>query len=550
MNKIIFRYIVFFTLLAAFPAQLIFSQDGKRIPSDKPRLIVGIVVTQFRHDYISRYWDKFGDDGFRRLINRGTYCKNTGYNYLISDKGVGIASIVTGTNPSNHGIVGENWYSDLKGKVIPSIFDESVKTIGGPYESGQYSPHQLLSTTFSDELNLSNNFKSKVIGVSLEPISSVFSAGHTATAAYWFDTENGNFITSNYYMDSLPSWVNDFNAKKIPDTYIEKTWLPILLLESYTESLPDKNDYEQGFDKQTVFPYEVKQIARIFDRKENYKVLNSTPYGDNLVKDFAIQAIVNENLGGDDNTDILFLNFTALEQIGNLFGVLSVEVEDEVLRLDKEIAHLLNFIDETVGTENTLVYFTAEHGLAYNPEYLESKSIPSGYFNSGSAISLLSSYMNNYYGKGDWIKLYHAQQIYLNRTLIESAKLSLSDVQENAANLMLQFQGVQNTLTSTSLTKTNYVEGTFRKIQNGYNQKRSGDIIINLANGYVEKQGRDVVSFGTDTRVPLIWYGWKIGRRTVITPVDLIDIAPTISVLLDISYPNSNTGIPIGEVID
>lgn len=525
------------------------AQNEKLIPPDKPKLIVNIVVSQFRHDYISRYWDKFDDNGLKKLVNRGTYCKNTSYNYLINDKGVGTATLVTGTTPSNHGIVGSSWYNDLQGKVISCIHDENAHSVGGPFENGLYSPHQLFTTSYTDELNLSNNFRSKVIGLSLEPTQAIISASHTATSAYWFDYENGNFVSSTYFMDSLPVWVRGFNEKQLPETYMEKTWETILPIEQYTESLADENPYEEGLKNQRVFPYEMKKIAKIYKKKERYQILNSVPYGDNLIKDFAIQTIVNEELGVDEYTDVLYINFTALEQIGRLYGPLSIEVEDAVLRLDREIAHFLSFLDSSVGIQNTLILFTAEHGLPYQPEYLSAHKIPSGYFNSTSAISLLTSYLNNLYGKGDWIKHYQAQQIYLNRALIESADLNLSEVQENVANLMLQFHGVQNTITSTALTNTSYSEGIFRKIQNGYNQKRSGDIIIHLTDGFVEKQGKEIVSMGTDTRVPLIWYGWKIGKKTIIQPVDLIDIAPTISVLLEISYPNSSSGVPIEDII-
>lgn len=526
------------------------SAQGKQLMTpEKPKLIVVLSVSQFRQDYISRYWDKFSEKGFRQLINRGTICKNTSYNYLISDKGVGTSSLVTGTNPSTHGIVAASWYSDLKGQIVPAIYDKKVETVGGPFEAGKCSPHQLLASTFSDEINLSNNFKSKVISVSLEPASAVLSAGHTADAAYWFDIQEGNFITSNYYMDSLPVWVNEFNAKKIPDSYIEQQWNTLLPIEEYYEGLADQNEYEQGYNNQSVFPYEVSDIAKIFKKKEQYSVLNITPFGNNIVKDFAIQSIVYDSLGQDNNTDVMFLNFTANEQIGKLFGPLSVEMEDAVLRLDKEIEHFLNFIEGYIGIENTLIIFTAEHGLPYTPEYLIDHQIPSGYFNSLSAVSLLKSYLNNVYGKGDWITEYHAQQIYLNRTLIESADIKLSDFQDNVASLMLQFHGIQNTLTSTSLQNTDYTRGAFAKIQNGYNQKRSGDVIIHLKNGWLEKHGKEIVSHGTDTRIPLIWYGWKIKRKTIIEPIDLIDVAPTISVLLDIPFPNSSTGEPIEEVI-
>lgn len=536
-------------LLFSCTYNLSYSQTAKKIPSDKPKLIVGIVVSQFRHDYISRYWNKFSDDGFKRLVGRGTYCKNASYNFLASDKGVGTASIVTGANPAEHGIVGESWYSDLKTSIIPSIYDGSANTVGGPFEAGKCSPHQLLGSTFADELNLNNKFNSKVIGISLEPASSILSAGHTAHSAYWLDIQNGNFISSSFYLDSLPSWVNEFNNKKIPDTYLDQTWNTIFPVKEYVESLPDENEYEDGFRKSAVFPYEMDDVAKIFKKKERYSIMNITPYGDNLVKDFAIQAIVNEDLGTDNNTDVLMMNFTSLEQIGNLFGPLSVEVQDAVLRLDRELAHFLNFIDDIIGMENTLVFFTAEHGLGHRPEYLADNKIPSGYFNSTSAISLLQSYLNNVYGKGDWIRQYHGLQIYLDRTLIESADLSLSEVQEDVANLMLQFHGVQNTLTATSLINTNYIEGDFRKIQNGYNQKRSGDVIINLKKGWVEKNGKTIISYGTHTRLPLIWYGWKIKRKTIIRPISLIDVAPTISVLLETSYPNNSSGVPIEEII-
>lgn len=548
MRKLVFNIILSACalILSTFPA---YNQSKKLLTPEKPKLIVSIVISQFRHDYISRYWDKLDDNGLKKLINRGTYCKNTSYNYLLNNKGVGVATIVTGANPSEHGIIGSGWYNDLKGKVVESIYDEDANSVGGPYDNGKYSPINLLSTSFTDELNLSNKFRSKVIGISQEPVTAILSASHTANAAYWLDYETGNFVTSSFYMDSLPGWVKEFNAKELAETYMEKTWETILPIQEYSESLPDDNPFETPIRKSVTFPYEIKDIEKIYRKKEKFKILNDVPFGDDLVKDFAIQAIVSEDLGVDEYTDVLFINFTSLEQIGNLYGPQSVEVEDAVLRLDREITHLLGFIETAVGTENTLVLFTAEHGLAYKPEYLTAHKIPSGYFNSTSALSLLSSYMNNIYGKGDWIKHYQGHQIYLNRSLIESAELSLGDVQENVANLMLQFYGVKNTLTSTALTNTNYVEGVFRKIQNGYNQKRSGDVIIYLKDGFIEKQGRTVLSMGSDTRVPLIWYGWKIGRKSIIHPVDLTDIAPTLSVLLEISYPNSAIGVPIEEII-
>ena len=236
-----------------------------------------------------------------------------------------------------------------------------------------------------------------------------------------------------------------------------------------------------------------------------------------------------KQLGKDDFTDVLMVCFTANENIGNLFGPNSVEMEDALLRLDKEIAHFLTFLDEYIGKENTLVFLTSDHGVAQVPSYLMDNRIPVGYFNQNGALSLLISAMNNTYGKGDWIKNYHAQQVYLNHTLIEDSKLSLKQMQDYVAQFLLQFSGVANTITANTLQTTNFTDGIFRKIQNSYNQKRSGDVIINLKAGWVEKSEASTggtSSYSYDSRIPLIWYGWKIGRGTITREVDITDIAP------------------------
>ncbi len=530
-----------------------FAQESARIPADKPKLIIGIEISQFRYDYIPRYWNKFCDDGFKKLINRGSYCENTSYNYLSSDLGVGSATIATGTNPSQHGIIASTWYNNLKDQIVDYVYDEDAKTVGGGFDDGHYSPKNMLTTTFADEIKLAGNFSSKVISVSLDPAPAVFSAGHSANCAYWFDSKTGDWITSSYYLDSLPAWVMEFNNKKFADTYMGNEWTTILPMSEYSASLLDNNDYETGMYGQRVFPYVLKDLAKKGDKNDKYEILKYTPFGNNLTKDFAISAIVNEGLGKGQQTDVLMISFTANERIGNLYGPLSVETEDMVLRLDKDIAHLLEFLEKNIGKENFLVFLTAEHGVLHIPKYLMDNKIPGGYFNSAGAISLLKSYMNNLYGKGDWIKQYHGQQIYLNRTLIEDSKRNLADVQNSVADLMLQFSGIANTMTATTLQSTSFTSGTFATMQNGYNQKRSGDVLLNLINGWAEKpdlnQGQDA-PYGYDKRVPLIWYGWKIGHKSILRPVDLIDIAPTISMLLEISYPNSNSGKPILEIIE
>src|SRR5512133_1505939 len=216
--------IFFYTCISAllFCTNSLFSQNMK-IPPEKPKLIVGIVVSQMRYDYIQRFWDKLDENGIKLLVNRGTYCKNTSFNYLFSQQGVGHASISTGTTPADHGIVGREWYLYLQDKIEGSSEDPQHKAVGGDVDNGHYSPRNLMCTTFSDELRLSNNFRSKVFSISPDPAPGIFSSGHTANRCYWYNTQSGNRITSTYYNDTLPAWVNDFNAKQFLAIYLKET---------------------------------------------------------------------------------------------------------------------------------------------------------------------------------------------------------------------------------------------------------------------------------------------------------------------------------------
>ncbi len=529
------------------------AQSEPRIPGEKPKLIIGIVVEQMRHDYIQKYWDKFGEGGFKRLLNEGTYCKNANYNYLFTQTAVGHATIATGTAPSYHGIVSEEWYIRLKDKIVNCVSDETVNTVGGSYDSGRMSPRQLLCTTIGDEIRLANNMKPKVIGISLQGKSAILSAGVTANASYWYDDESGNWVTSSYYMQDLPQWAKDFNDKKIADVYLTHNWDTKFPITDYSDRcLPDDNKYETGIEGQHIFPYNLTTLSTISKSKKKYYVLKYTPFGNTYTKDFAIAAIVNENLGKNDCTDLLTVSFSGTEFIGQSFGPESVEVMDAYLRLDEDLAHFLEFIDKEIGKQNVLIYLTSDHGVSQNPDYLADKGIPVGYFSQNAALTLLKSYLNVVYGRGEWVKAYYAQQLFLNRDLIEDSKLNLSEVQQKAAQFLIQFTGVANTVTATTLQSEYFSDGIFSKIQKSYNQKRSGDVLVNLDPGWIEKNGETTSansSYSYDTHVPLIWYGWKIRRATIFDKVDIEDIAPTISYFLNIASPNASTGQPILQLV-
>ena len=521
------------------------AQNRRAIAPEKPKLIVTIVVEEMRYDFLDRFYNQFEHEGFKKLLLEGSLCKNTHINYMFTQSSPGYASIVTGSNPSVHGIVADQWYKNINESKIKSTQNSRYKTIGSKSKYGEHAPKQLITSTISDELKLIDS-QSKVFSIGLEAPAAVLSGGHMANAAYWLDDATGQWISSRYYLDSLPSWVREFNQKESYKTYLNRKWNTVRNIDKYTKSRNDTSEYETGFGAhKNTFPYDIAELSGINSNYPNYSILKTIPFGNSYTKDFAINTILNENLGKDAHTDFLMLNFTASKNISNRFGPLSVEVEDTYLRLDQELEHLLTFLEEEIGKHNVLIILTSNHGVAYAPKYLEEKRIPSGNFKSTYSIALLKSYLNASYGKGDWVKLYYNQQIYLNRLLIEDSKLKLEDVQQKVVDFMIQFDGIANAVSSSTLMRSEFTKGIYKKMQNSFNQRRSGDVMLNLKPGWLEDITQTSSSnspYVYDTHIPLIWYGWRIKRQEVSDKVDIIDIAPTISYLLNITKPNGSTG--------
>jgi predicted AlkP superfamily pyrophosphatase or phosphodiesterase len=548
--RLLLLQLLFVFLLISTPSK---AQINRSIPSEKPKLIVQVVVSQMRFDYLNRYWDKFGDNGFKQLVNEGTYCRNARYNYLLTQAYPGLATIATGANPSVHGIISDKWFNRNTGNQVEATADEKVNTIGGSFFSGKHSAKNLVTSTFGDELKL-NNANSKVISIALDAGSAILLGGHSAKGMYWFDTEKGLWVSSSYYTDALPAWIDTFNRKEFAKLYTEREWKALQPIQNYEEA--DTAAVKSVEKKKNLMEKLKGMVDGIIGKpqpKTDYKALLENPYGNLLTKDLAIAAIDGEKLGTDESTDLLCITFSANRFIGGKFGPHSIEMEDTYLRLDRELAHFLEFIDSTVGKENCLFVLTSDQGVASTPDYLEKSKIPGSYFDPKKAMILLGSYLNALYGQGNWITGYHDKQIYLNRKLIEDSNLNLADFQQKVADFMLEFSGVANSSTAHNLQNGNFANGIMVKFQNSYNQRRSGDVIINLEPGWVERNGNITSAnspYDYDSHVPLIFYGWKAKRKSVLTPVYINDIAPTLSILLGITWPNGATGTPIKEMLE
>ncbi len=530
---------------------LFFSKTILCAEHEKPKLVIGIVVEQLRYEMINRYYDVLCEDGIKRLINEGAFYNQAYYNYVLTTSGAGSATIVSGVTPNVHGIISDNWYNDLEEKEISCIEGSRIKYINGKVSFGNFSPKNLLTSTIGDEIKLAYNDSSKVISIGMNPINSVISGGRAADYAFWFEDDNGEWVTGNYYTDSLPKWVEKFNNKRFQDIYINRSWTSFFPLDNYDVSLNDNSEFEFGFSHyRKTFPYELSFLK---SRSSDYKYIKYTPFGNTYTKDFATTTIIEEELGKDEYTDFLSVNFSANSYLGKYFGPRSVETEDMFVRLDRDIAHFLKFIDDNIGKENVVIYFTSDHGVAEVPDYLKWKKINSGIFNGEKAMSLLDSYLQILYGEGKWINEYCSKQIYLNRKQIDKSNISRREVQEKVVDFMTQFNGVANALSASTLQTTNFNSGVFKLMQNSFNQKRSGDVIINLESGWIERANKLSTSgsgYNYDRHVPLIWYGWKVKNKSIDATVDMTDIAPTISWILGISNPNAANGKPLYNICE
>lgn len=526
-----------------------FAQVESIIPSEKPKLVVGIVVEQMREDYLDRFWENFDYGGFKKLAINGTYCQNANYKYSLTQTAPGYVTIVTGAEPSEHGIVSNFWFNPLTGAKEFCITDSRKKAVGDKDANGSYSPKNIFSSTFSDEAKLFNRGKSKTISISLSEYGAILSGGFSADAAYWFDYKSGKWISSTYYMDKLPKWVNEVNDKKMPEEYLSREWSPMLPIEDYNEVLPDSSIYEFGIDGvYKVFPYIYTNLRKTV---QDYELMHMIPEGNTHTTDLAIATIYNEQLGKDDETDFLFINYSVSENIGKLYGPQSIEVQDLYLRLDQDLSHLIDVIEETVGKNNVLIYLTSNHGVSETPQYLIDNKMPAGNFKQHYILALLKSYLKAIYGEGEWILDYSNNQIFLNKILIEDSQIPLPEFQEKVISFIINSTGISNAISSHQFQNIVFRTGMPEKMQNSFNQKRSGDIMISLKAGWIEDipYSTDHNSgYKYDTNVPLIFYGWKVKKQKLYNEINITDIAPTISMILGTPAPPISSGKTLEEV--
>lgn len=545
-----FRKIQIFVLAVATFGN-VNAQKTKLNSSERPKLVVGLVVDQMRWDYLYRYYDKFGNDGFKRLLGEGYSLNNVHIPYVPTVTALGHTSIYTGSVPAIHGIAGNDWNDKETGKNVYCTTDENVQPVGTTNTKvGSHSPKNLWSTTITDELRLATNFQGKVIGVSLKDRASILPAGHTPNGAFWFDDSSGNFVTSTWYMKDLPQWIKDFNSQNLPDKLVANGWDTLLPINQYTESSPDNSSWEGllGSTKTPTFPYS-NLAADYQSKKDNIRY---TPFGNTLTLKLAEAAVEGEKLGSDNIVDMLAINLASTDYAGHKFGPNSIEVEDVYLRLDKDLAAFFKYLDSKVGKGSYTVFLSADHGASHAVGFLQEHKITTGFFGEGMEKDI-NEKLKAKFGVNKLINAVDNYQVYFDRKLLRDNKLELDAVRDFTISELQKNPTVLYAVSVEKVQESTIPEPIKSRIINGINRQRSGDIQLishdSMLPSYSKTGTTHSVWNSYDAHIPLIFMGWGIKQGESNKAYFMTDIAPTISALLHIQFPSGNVGNPIAEVI-
>ncbi len=534
-------------ILFFFIYTLIIFTSSTYAQKHKVRLVLQITVDQLRGDVINTYKKSFTSDGFFYLLNNGMNFTNAHYIHSITKTAPGHSTLSTGSTPSKHGIINNDWYEKTDGVQVYSCEDSSAKIIGDTVDNLGRSPKRLMVPTLSDKIAEANP-KSKVFGISVKDRGAILMAGHKGKA-FWFSPKSGDFVTSTYYYSDYPEWVKNFSKRNLPDQYYTKGWDLIYTKDKYQYASIDKNSYERtlpelGF----TFPHLYKSISK----EKFYSLIPFSPWGDRYTYEFAKELITNENLGADEITDYLSISFSCTDYIGHLFGPNTLEYEDQILNLDKTLSDLFHFIDEKIGLDNVLIVLSADHGICETPEYLAQKGIESGVLSTKEIVQKLNDFgRNELHLNFDVVEHAVPPYIYLDEEKIKAAGLDLCETEKILSSISDKVEGVYKTYTACDIESGNLPDDDISvKVKNAYYPGRSGNLyIINKPKWYLAwnpKNRKNAATHGSpwsyDTFVPLIFTGPGIEHKVIEDKVGPHNIAATIAFYLGIDAPEGSVG--------
>ncbi|MDN3586921.1 alkaline phosphatase family protein [Pedobacter aquatilis] len=519
---------------------------AKAYPAEvaRPKLVVGLVVDQMRWDYLYRFYNRYSNGGFKRLINEGFSVENTLIPYTPTYTAVGHTTIYTGSVPAVHGIIGNDWYDSETKKNVYCTEDSSVVTVGStPSSEGNMSPKNMLTTTITDELRLATNFKGKVIGISLKDRGSILPAGHAANAAYWYQGSTGNWITSSYYMKEVPMWIADYNKMKLANKFYAKNWETLYPINTYTNSTADEKNYE---GKNSTFPHLLTQNI-----DKNFDAIRSTPHGNTITLDLAKLAILSEDLGQDNITDFLAVSCSSTDYVGHAYGPNSVELEDTYLRLDKDFEDFFNYLDKKVGKGNYTIFLSADHAVAHVPGFMKENKLPAGVVSDRDIVFKLNAFLNEKFKVNNVVLKSMNNQIHFDHDKTDNLNVSFDVIKAASIDFLKRMDGFANVVDVSRVSLATLPEVQKRMITNGYNARRSGDLYYILNPNWFNGSSTGTTHGNWnpyDAHIPLVFMGWGIKPGATNKTHYMTDIAPTLAALLHIQMPNGTVGEPITEI--
>ncbi len=539
------------------------------LTSARPRLVLLIVVDQFRYDYLERFGDLFVAGGLKRLLREGASCTEENYDHMPTYTAPGHATTMTGTWPAENGIIANDWYDRKTDKLVSNVSDpedkpdkQAFQLFSGGAKERAATPRRLMASTVGDELRMATADRSKVIGISIKDRAAILPAGRHATAAYWFSAQTGNMVSSSYYFTQLPAWVEKFNQARRVDQLMGQQWTRLLGEAEYLKHAgPDAPRWEKfgtDTDADVSFPHTINKLPS----GEIFAPLDASPFSNDLLLDFAEQAITNEDLGRDTDTDVLTLSFSANDYVGHRYGPYSQEMMDITLRTDRQIAALLDFVDRRIGLQNALVAFTADHGVAPIPEHAAAIKLPGGRIASPQVVEAVKLAIKQRYARkgdddstADYISSFSNSNIYFNQEALRRDRVSTEEIERVAGDAAIQVAGVGRYFTRTQLQRAAIppADPIARRVMHGFNSRLSGDVILvsdpfkYLEGGFIPSTHGSPYSY--DTHVPLIIMGRDIAPGRYSQAATPADIAPTLASVLGVQAPSNATGRVLVEAL-
>ena len=528
------RYIV---VIAVF----ILSAASMAMAQTEPRLVVNIVISSMGADDLDRYADNFSSAGLRRIINGGQRFTNASYDYMQTTTPVSLATLSTGATPSIHGVVADRWFDYVGNKEVSLIEDRKEQSVNYSGGSGSYSPRNLLAQTLSDAL-AQQHPDSHIATIAVEPLSAIVMAGRSGKV-YWMETLQSSWTTSSYYSKELPKWIADYNYQDQNEEYAIKRWTSLLPYDNYHNSQVSVVEGLQSKTNKRIIHVQETPLAK-GTMDDIYYQMCYTPAGNSAMLAFAREVVVHNKMGGDAVPDMLNIVLDTPRLISNRFGPESVEYEDMLYRLDRDLESFLSFLSTQVAApEQLLIVLTSDHGTS--PSYNATEEVRER-FNVRQAEVITNAFIGSIYGNGDWILGCIDRAIYLNHNLIMDKGLSLEKIQNDVATFVMQLRGVSQAVTAESMRGSYFGSGYGRKIQNGFYPRRSGDVVLNLMPEWIEEREQTRSMSGSmyryDTQVPLIIYGAGCKAQLRNDKIDMTSLAATQAEILGIMAPSAAEG--------